>query len=203
MGLALKVEPPANPFDEHRVRGLVDAASRGDAEAWRMLVEAYSGRLFALVRSRCGSRELAEEITQSVFVTLAEKLGTGLYQEQGRFESWLFRIAINRIRDEMRRTRRHATPTDPVSFEFAGPTREDSRADPDRLTALREAVAELSDAEQEVIHLRHHAELSFKQIAELLGEPLGTLLARHHRALKKLQTRLTSATPSSERGART
>lgn len=202
MGLALKVEQPANAFDEQRVRGLVDAASRGQADAWRTLVEVYSRRLFALVRSRCGSRELAEEITQSVFVTVAEKLGAGFYQEQGRFESWLFRIAINRVRDEVRRARRQATPTDPASFEFAAPARGDTRADPDRLATLRAAVAELSEAEQEVIHLRHHAELSFKQIAELLGEPLGTLLARHHRALKKLQARLTAAAPSSERGAR-
>jgi RNA polymerase sigma-70 factor (ECF subfamily) len=45
----------------------------------------------------------------------------------------------------------------------------------------------LSESDREVIELRHHAGLSFKQIAELVNEPLGTLLARHHRALRKLK----------------
>ena len=45
-------------------------------------------------------------------------------------------------------------------------------------------MARLHDADREVIELRHHGGLSFKQIAELLDEPLGTLLARHHRALR-------------------
>ncbi len=45
----------------------------------------------------------------------------------------------------------------------------------------------LSEADREIVELRHHAGLSFKQMADLLSEPIGTLLARHHRALKKLK----------------
>ena len=45
----------------------------------------------------------------------------------------------------------------------------------------------LSPADREVIELRHHAQMGFKQMSEVLDEPLGTLLARHHRALRKLR----------------
>ena len=52
---------------------------------------------------------------------------------------------------------------------------------------LKRAMETLSDADREIVELRHHGGLSFKQIADVLGEPMGTLLARHHRALKKLK----------------
>ena len=55
------------------------------------------------------------------------------------------------------------------------------------LARLRIAMNELPEADREIIELRHHGGMSFKQMSELLEEPLGTLLARHHRALRKLK----------------
>ena len=52
---------------------------------------------------------------------------------------------------------------------------------------MRRAMGELGDSDREVIELRHHGQMSFKEMAEVLDEPMGTLLARHHRALKKLR----------------
>jgi len=141
-----------------------------------------------LVRSRSASAELAEEITQSVFVTVSAKLGDGGYDERGRFESWLFRVAMNRLRDEARRVKRQARVSDPESFSsIPGENGTGGHAETDSLEALREAVGSLGEADKEIIHLRHHAQMSFRQIADLLDEPLGTLLARHHRALRKLK----------------
>lgn len=182
---------------------LLDAAAAGDEDAWRVLVDLYARRVFALCRSRCGRSDVAEEITQSVFATIATKLTTGQYAERGRFESWLFRVAMNRVRDEMRRAKRHAEPIDPDVLGRA-PLRDESghaasEADlPLQLSALRDAMNQLSEADREVVELRHHAGLSFRQIADLLAEPLGTLLARHHRALKKLRDIMTTANPSLE-----
>ena len=82
------------------------AASKGDHDAWRRLIDAYSGRVYGLIFSRCRNSELAEEITQATFAKVVSKLGD--YQEQGRFESWLFRIAMNQFRDELRRSKRQA-----------------------------------------------------------------------------------------------
>ena len=57
----------------------------------------------------------------------------------------------------------------------------------DEVVRLRAALGKLSEADREVLHLRHTAGLSFPEIAETLEEPLGTVLARGHRALKKLR----------------
>jgi RNA polymerase sigma factor (sigma-70 family) len=66
------------------------------------------------------------------------------------------------------------------------PGHTEDRAEPVELAALRAALGQLSEADQMIIHLRHHGGLSFKQIAEILDQPLGTVLAKQHRALKKL-----------------
>ena len=59
--------------------------------------------------------------------------------------------------------------------------------EPDQILALERAMDELSTADREIVDMRHTAGLSFKQIASLLEEPVGTLLARHHRALARLR----------------
>ena len=165
-------------------------AARGDEAAWRSLVEAYSGRVYGLLRSQGADPELAEEIAQSTFCTVAQKLAE--YVDAGRFESWLFRIAMNRLRDHARRRRRHAKPAGEgevlEALAGAAPDPDEGRAGGEELAALRAAVARLSESDREVIDLRHVAGMSFKQMADHLGEPLGTLLARHHRALAKLRT---------------
>lgn len=196
---------------------LLRAAASGDEDAWRGIVQLYARRVYALARSRlCAhaprphgwardrasagaatpftrGHDAAEEVTQSVFVTVAAKLSSGQYTEQGRFESWLFRVAMNRIRDEVRRTRRQAAPVDPEVLDAgpAAPAPADSSA-PEQLDALRRAMSALNDSDREIVELRHHAGLSFKQMSDLLAEPLGTLLARHHRALRKLKELMTT-----------
>lgn len=213
------ISPPGVETDPQSsdLTDLLTAAARGDEQAWRVVVDLYARRVYALARSRLwgvsgsgrsGSsgiqngwvhgNDTAEEITQSVFVTIATKLRSGEYTEQGRFESWLFRVAMNRVRDEIRRLQRHATPTDPDSLTSVPSTRTDGHdaQSADSVAALRRAMQQLNDTDREVVELRHHAGLSFKQIADTLNEPLGTLLARHHRALRKLKD-LLAADPRS------
>lgn len=190
--------PPSPPSPEHHpgtdnhrawLDGMLKRAARGDEHAWCELVHAYSPRVFALIRAQCSNNDLAEEITQSTFCTVVAKISS--YTELGKFEQWLFRIAMNRLRDEMRRRKRQARPVEDESLTaMAGAVKVDENphgaSDPAQIRALRDAVAQLSDADQQIIHLRHYGGLSFKQIAEILDQPLGTVLARQHRALKKL-----------------
>lgn len=171
------------------------AAAAGDADAWRQLVESYSGRVFGLLYRQCGDGELAEEITQATFAKVVQRLGD--YREQGRFEAWLFRIAVNRLRDEMRRRKRQAitvdfeaTPPEALGRTDDGPTPQAVLQQAERIDALRKAISKLPDADRQILEMRYTAELGFAQIAEILGQPLGTVLARGHRALKKLRDML-------------
>lgn len=189
----------------------LEAAAAGDGQAWAQLVRAYTGRVCGLLYKQCRDIELAEELTQETFVKIVKKLSEqDGYREQGKFEPWLFRIAMNCLRDEMRRRGRQARPMDmspaatasssdtPSSWAAAqsaivagapwqpdAPFEQLSRAE--QVALLHQAIATLPEADQEVLHLRHTAGLSFAQIAESLDQPLGTVLARGHRALAKLK----------------
>ena len=175
-------------LDSEQLAPLVARAARGDEDAWRTIVERCAPRMHAIIRAQCRDDDLAEEIVQSTFCTVVRTLAD--YEEGGRFESWLMRIAMNRLRDEMRRRGRQAVPTEETTLVgLAGGV--ESAAEPDAGTLesrrLQQALDRLSDSDREVIHLRHVGGLGFKQIAEALDTPIGTLLARHHRALRKLR----------------
>lgn len=171
---------------------LLRAAAAGSDAAWREVVSRYARRVFALARSRCRDSNVAEEITQSVFATIALKMGGGEYTELGRFESWLFRVAANRIRDYIRRLkhRPESGRTDLLDARASADRRE---TETDEVVRLRNAMESLTESDREVVELRHHGGLSFKQMADVLSEPVGTLLARHHRALRKLRDILGAA----------
>lgn len=175
---------------------LLERAAAGEDDAWSELINMYSRRVFAMARSRLGSTDLAEEITQSVFVTVARKVTGGEYEESGRFEAWLFRVAMNRIRDEIRRQRRSTVESNGHIGDLIAQDPVE-RVD-ERFGVLRAALEELSERDREIIELRHHGQLSFREIADLTGEPMGTLLARHHRALRKLRAVLESDASENE-----
>jgi RNA polymerase sigma-70 factor, ECF subfamily len=169
---------------------LLAKAAKGDSSAWRTIVTSYAPRVHGLLVAQCRDDDLAEEITQSAFCTVAAKLGE--YVESGRFESWLFRIAVNRLRDEMRRRTRQARPMDDEPMR-ALPARSERRvtvAEQEVHEKLRQALAQLTDGDREIIEMRHTAGMSFRALSDYFEEPLGTLLARHHRALKKLKSLL-------------
>jgi RNA polymerase sigma-70 factor (ECF subfamily) len=175
--------------DKQTLEVVLQQAAAGDEAAWRFIVDTWSPRVYAMIRASCGNHDLADEITQSTFFTIVSKLDS--YTEVGKFEAWLFRIAMNRLRDEMRRRGRQARPVEDEALQgLAGA--DPGAPDPGSVVdadseALGAAMKRLSDADQRIIHLRYYTGLSFKQIADVLGQPLGTVLARQHRALKKLR----------------
>ncbi len=178
-------------LDPATVAQWVQAARDGDQNAWRLLVRAYSPRVYALAKSRLRRSDAAEEVTQSVFATIAQHIISDTYDEQHKFEPWLFRIAINRIRDVIRQAAREASPTRlrlAAREAVIDDTSHDALETDADLALLREALEQLSPPDRELIELRYHGSMGFAHMASLLDEPYGTLLARHHRALRKLKT---------------
>ena len=215
-------QQPSEPLDS-----LLARAAAGEGDAWHTLVNSYSKRVFGLLVRQCGDRELAEEITQATFVKVVGHIGR--YREQGKIEPWLFRIAMNRLRDEMRRRGRQARPMDMSGARGDGESSGDAAAwhatqdriqrgggdegsdseDPsqradraEQVDRLKAAIESMNEADRTVLNLRHTAGLSFAQIAETLGEPLGTVLARGHRALAKLRKLMTEDEESTSNESR-
>lgn len=197
-------------MDEARLTELIGRARNRDADAYDGIIDAYGPRLFGYLYRLTGSREDAEDLLQEVFLRLVRTVGE--YTHDGRFEAWLFRIAANLARDHARRSARAPRIAQldaagggmPADGQDVLGRREPDAKGPDArmilsesVDAVQKALARLSAAEREVVMLRHFSDLTFAEISDAMGTPLGTTLARGHRALAKLRQWLGAAGPGS------
>ena len=163
----------------------------GDPSSLETLLVVFSPRVYGLLFRLVGRADVAEDLMQETMLRAFRSLDT--YRPEGKFRAWVFRIAVNLARDWIRRQPRE--PAVSLDNSEEPPVARSLRAmdPPDGAMARREgskrvevALARLSEADREVLLLRYYGELAFKDIAQTTGEPLGTVLARAHRALKKL-----------------
>ncbi len=164
--------------------GLVRRAAAGDASAWRGIVAAYASRVFAYARSHGLSEDAADDLTQDCFLRMLGRLQG--YEESGRFEHWLFTIARNLVTDHLRGVAKRRTGGADLLAQEPAPAVPPPSAQVGA-EKLDLALTQLNDAERELIRLRYGAELTFPVMAEIVGEKVNTLLARHKRALDKLR----------------
>jgi RNA polymerase sigma-70 factor (ECF subfamily) len=166
----------------------------GRAEAFDELVRRYLKPLFNYSLHLTGDKELAEDAVQECFFRVWRHLRR--FDSQRSFKSWLYRIARNAALDLVKKKR--AVPFASFEDENGGNILAETVADPapwadelfDRADAARllaEALAQLTLPVQEVINLHHHDELTFREIAEVLEEPLDTVKSRYQRGLIKLK----------------
>lgn len=144
----------------------------------------HRAQVFRYLRRRTGSDDLAEDLTQEVFVAAAEHLSR--LDTDRPVLAWLYRVAQNRLLDELRRTRRRPRP---LSLDLV-PERAELDFGPEIAGALRRANQRLSRPERELIGLRLFAERSFVDVAALLGISEPAAKMRYLRALRALRTEL-------------
>jgi RNA polymerase sigma factor (sigma-70 family) len=167
-------------------RALIAAAQK-DPAAFGKLYDRYVQPIYRYVYSRVGSSHEAEDITSQTFMAAYEALGR--YQERDQFSAWLFRIARNKINDHFRRSRRE------VGLEAEGEKLEQEEVlgtliRAEELSQIRFIVSHLSEEEQELLRLRYVADLSFVEIADLLGRREDTVKKSVYRLLARLKSQM-------------
>jgi RNA polymerase sigma-70 factor (ECF subfamily) len=172
---------------------LIRAYQNGEAEAFAMLVRKYERPLFTFLLRLVGNRQSAEDLFQDTFLRMLRALPQ--YKEDGRFSGWLFGIANNLAVDLLRRQRAQRVYFRDDEEALAAAIDYHSAADAEveraELMCLVEgALQQLPEKQRQVFLLRQHGDLSFKKIAELLGEPLNTVLGHMHYAVMKLRQQL-------------
>ena len=182
------IEPRAftAPFDSEDEDALIAEAAKTDAGAFAALYERYYPRVYRYVYHRVGSVVDAEDISALVFMKTLE--GLSGYRSRGNsFAPWLFRITRNAVVDHYRKSRNHSDISDldhhsphgdPVSHVLGNESVEE----------LRLLVSHLSSEQREVILLRYAADLSFPEIAAILGKNEPAIRMLLHRGLRKLKT---------------
>jgi len=171
----------------------VDRVLAGDPAAFEGIVRRWQGPLVNLAYRFCRDRGRAEDLAQEAF--LRAYRGLGHWRREGRFSTWLFALATNVYRTEIRRIPQTPVPLDLVDPPGAAETAD--AGDEDRRQAIRRAVDALPAKYRDALIVFYFREMDIATAAAMLGVPEGTLKARLSRARDLLRRKLPStiATP--------
>ena len=176
---------------------LVQRAQRGDLRAFDLLVLKYQGRIAALVGRYLSDAGEVEDVTQEAFVKAY--LALGKFRGDSAFYTWLYRIAANAAKNHLvakgRRPGADATIEDAEGFDEGGLLSES--ASPEALAmgvelaeVVESALNALSDELRAALMLREFDGLSYDDIADVLGCPVGTVRSRIFRAREAIDQRV-------------
>lgn len=167
-------------------KDLICRAARGDAEAFRQLVEAYQTPAYRLAARMCGP-DSAEDVTQEAFLAAWRALPE--FRGDCRFSTWLYRLVSNAAIDCLRREKKHRDTGDVDDLELpdGGPSPQEQTERSDTRDAVRRALDRLSPEHRQVLLLRFMQELDYGEIARALNVSEGTVKSRINRAKSKLR----------------
>ena len=187
--------PPSDRTDEQ----LLVAYRGGRVEAFEALVRRYRPELLPFLIRFAGGRAAGEDLFQETFLQV--HLSADTFDASKRFKPWLFTIGANKARDYLRKNKRQRAL--PLSATVGGgsgsgggdgtafvdlmeadvPLPDLAAADSEARELVRDVVDELPDHLKEVLLLAYFQQLAYKEVAEVLGIPLGTVKSRLHAAV--------------------
>jgi len=172
---------------------LVVGALAGHENSFEELVRRYQRPIAAYVYRMTGDYDAALDLTQEVFIKVHNSLAR--YKSEFKFSTWIYKIAHNAAIDHLRRSaaREQALAINvdgerrQVAIESRRPTPEQESEQAERRTEIEAVVRTLPTAYRELIVLRHSQDLSYDEIAEVTGLPLGTVKNRLFRAREAMR----------------
>jgi RNA polymerase sigma-70 factor (ECF subfamily) len=176
-------------------RALAEQAVRGDTEAFAELYRRYERPIFNFILRSVGQRALAEELLQETF-TRVWRVGRTFDPVNGSFRPWLYKIALNTLRSELRKKRYAAEHVPLDELEGQGRAPRPTREAPEgldlaaRAPGVARALDRLAPYLRDIVILRCYQQLTFAEIAEATSVPEGTLKVRFHRAVLALRAAL-------------
>lgn len=174
---------------EAETQAWVARAQDGDRWAFSELVRRHRDGVVNIVYRMCGDASVAEDAAQECFIRAWENLGK--YQPRSAFRNWLYRIATNCALSELRK-RKPTTDIDALPLRDPDPGPERSAARSERAAMVQAAVLALPPASRVTLILREYEALSYKEIAETLDIPIGTVMSRLSYARRHLRESLAS-----------
>ena len=178
---------------------LLAAFRHGQREAFGLLVRRYEGELYGYLRRYLGDRDLADDVFQNTFLQVFSKIRH--YQAGRPVRPWLYTIATNQAIDALRRAGRHQAVSLDLEreetggaelpqllgfLESRGPSPLEHVQGEERRQLVRAGVERLPDFLRQVVILAYYQGLPYKEIADVMAIPVGTVKSRLHAALVRL-----------------
>jgi RNA polymerase sigma-70 factor (ECF subfamily) len=172
---------------------LIQLYLRGQEDALAVLINRYESKVFTYIKMMVQDQALAEDLFQDTFIKVILTLKGGTYNEEGKFLPWVMRIAHNLTIDHFRRNKRIPTIKNSEENDVFRTISESSlNVEEDMvkdqvLKDVKKLIKELPFEQQQVLVLRHYADMSFQEIADLTGVSINTALGRMRYALINLR----------------
>ncbi len=177
---------------------LVQEFVNGRQSSIEILINRHKNRVFTYIMLIVKNEQLAEDIFQDTFIKVIHSLQDGKYKDNGRFLSWVIRIAHNLIIDHFRKEKQLNTlSNDDFEMDIFNSRKMSDKNVEDNLIEeqihldIRKLIEELPEDQKEVILLRHYGGLSFKEIADQTNVSINTALGRMRYALINLRKLIT------------
>lgn len=161
----------------------------GNEKAFEILLRRHKAKIYTAIYLFVKDQSLAEDIFQEVFIKIINTLRTGRYNHEGKFLQWALRIAHNLCVDYFRRDKRRPTVAPNEEYDIfnfvklADESPEQGVMRSQTHDRVRRLVDSLPSEQREVVILRHYADMSFKEIAQLTRVSINTALGRMRYAL--------------------
>ena len=174
---------------------LVKALRKGDSQSFNRLVMLYQSNIYNLALNYLKVPEEAKDITQDIFVTVYRSLST--LRDDSKFSAWLYQIATNHCRNRLKKLQKRGfftsrsidDPDQPIHLSNDdSPEKQIEQEDRSRI--VRTAIAAMPEAEKEVLIMRDLQEMTYEEISEVLGVPLGTVKSKLNRARNALKNKI-------------
>ena len=175
---------------------LITSYRNGNEAAFNLLVDRYHSKVFTTIFLIVKDQDVAEDLLQDVFVKVLHTLNSDKYNEEGKFQPWVMRIAHNLAIDHFRKAKRYPTilledgSNVFNSLSFAEDSSEEQRIKEETLAFVRNLIDELPEAQKEVVIMRHYLDMSFQEIAEQTGVSINTALGRMRYALNHIRKKM-------------
>ena len=169
--------------DNNELNEIVARCQNGDSKAYAEIVDMFGGSLYGYFYRLSGNSEVSNDLLSELFMKLVKKIGS---YKGGSFKKWIFTIASNIFYDYLRFRYRQKRLLDGKA-ETVGESVLELDSTADLRDELEHYLAKLDTDTAELLMLRFFGQLSFKELAEVRNEPIGTTLSKVHRGLKKMR----------------
>ena len=163
---------------------IIAGCKKSETDSFSRLIDMYSTQCYGYFYRLTGNRDVSDELLSRLFVKLVEKIHSF---RGGSFEGWLFKVASNIFHDHLRDKQRQKKLLQARIERLQEQTEPAKDSVDNRVDQLQIQLEKLDEDTRGLILLRFYSQLSFKEIARMRSEPIGTTLSKLHRALKKLR----------------
>ncbi len=175
---------------------LIAQYRNGSEPAFDLLVDRYQKKIYTTIFLIVKDQEIAEDLLQDVFVKVVNTINSDKYNEEGKFQPWVMRIAHNLAIDYFRKAKRYPTILMEDgsnifnSLKFSEETIEDRKVRDEGIDLVKRLIEELPETQKEVLIMRYYVEMSFQEIADQTGVSINTALGRMRYALIHLRKKM-------------